>query len=485
MPIAIHLWNKRQGTTVKMGSLRWLEASASRRWSRVKLNEVWLLLLRCFVLLLLAAALAQPVLVRPPQKPDAQKAVYIGQELLYTSTARQQIQPTIAALLQRGYRLYSYAPGFAAIPQEQWQQISSSTQDSVIYSPANYWGLLPALAEKHKQPQDSIWLFTSDQQRYFAGARPVAVPANIRWLPVASGAAALWLQAAVQTAPDSLLLLIGEGSREGITYSRQFIGTATKEITLHGQTLELQWLRDTLQATFPGNSSSNVRVQTEPLYIALLADEAQQPELRYLQAALSAISRYTRFPIQITTEQDTAADWVFWLKDGEVPPQLQQQVAQNGLNLWVQPTAKPTAINTYMATAGEDVPVHQLRGAAGNEDQHILWATRNGGALLTVQPSGSGHIYRFRSGFSPALSGLGQSAQLPELLLPLLFPQPEAGGQDVRALDEQQLKPALQPVTATAEAPEARRISLVPWLVSAAFILFLTERILARRRATI
>ena len=61
IPIAIHLWNKRQGKTVKVGSLRWLEASASNRWSSIRLSNFWLLVLRCLILILLAVALAQPV----------------------------------------------------------------------------------------------------------------------------------------------------------------------------------------------------------------------------------------------------------------------------------------------------------------------------------------------------------------------------------------------------------------------------------------
>lgn len=468
-----------------MGSLRWLEASASKRWSSIKLNEIGLLLLRCLLLLLLVVALAQPVLVRPPKKPENQKAIYIGQELLYNSTARQQIKPTIDSLLLRGYGLYSYSPGFAAIPQEQWKKISSSTKGSVIYSSTNYWALLPALEEKYQQPQDSIWLFTSDQQRYFAGARPPALPANIRWIPVASEASAIWLQATVQTTPDSLLLVIGKGTREGITYSHHAIAVATKNIPINSQNLELQLLSDTLQATFPDKSSSKLRVQTEPLYIAILADEAQQPEVRYLQAALGAISSYTRFPIHITTKQDTVADWVFWLQGGEVPSQLQQKVAQNGLHLWVQPTTRPTAVNTKMAITGENVAVHQLSSATINELQQTLWTTQTGEALLTVQLVGSGHIYRFRSGFGLGWSDIGKSALLPDLLLPLLFPQQEASLQDVRAIDDKQLKPAQKPVTTTAEVPEARRISLLPWLVLATFVLFLVERIIAGRRATV
>ncbi|WP_162051411.1 BatA domain-containing protein [Pontibacter pamirensis] len=484
IPIAIHLWNKRQGKTVKMGSLRWLEASASNRWSSIKLHDVGLLLLRCLILLLLAVALAQPVITRPPQTPESQKAVYVGQELLHTSATRQQLQPTIDSLLQRGYRLHTYTPDFAAISQEQWQQLST-TADSAIQHSANYWDLLAALGERHQQPQDSIWLFTSDQQRHFAGTRPDGIPENIRWIPVASEATATWLQAAVQTSPDSLLLFIGNGTRDGITYNRYYTPAAAQSITVNNQQLQLQRQADTLQAIFPDKSISKVEVQTEPLQIAILADEAQQPEVRYLQAAISAISSYTELPIHITSAQDTAVEWVFWLRSDEVPPLLQEQVAEQGLKLWVQPDTEFSAIKASMATAGEEVAVHQLSSITGNNAQQAIWSTQSGEALLTVQSVGKGHLYRFRSGFSPDRSSLGQSAQLPELLLPLLFPQQEAAMYDVRALDEQQLMPAQKVAVFAPEAPEGQRISLLPWLVLAAFVLFLIERVIAGRRAIV
>jgi hypothetical protein len=485
IPIAIHLWNKRQGKTVKMGSLRWLEASASKRWSSIKLTDAGLLLLRCLILILLAVALAQPVLVQPPKTPVGKKVIYIGEELLYPFQARQKLKPTIDSLLQQGYQLYTYAPGFAPVPQESWQQLSNSSRDSVIYSSANYWSLLPALAENHKQPQDSVWLFTSDQQRYFAGARPAALPDNICWIPVASEATAIWLQAAVQTSPDSLLLLLGNGSRDGISYSRHPIPSASKSITVNNQQLELQRKADTLQVIYPNKTTGSIYIQTEPLQVALLAEEAQQPELRYLQAAISAISSFTEFPIQLTTAQDAAADWVFWLRSEEVPPQLMQQVAQQGLHLWIQPATAPTAIKTYMASNGEKVAVHQLMKSAPSDAQQPIWTTSSGEALLTVEALGKGSLYHFRSGFGSTWSDLGQSMQLPELLLPLLFPQQHVGIYDVRALDEQQLKPLLKPAAAAPEIPEAHRIYMLPWVVLAVFVLFVLERIIAVRRAKV
>jgi hypothetical protein len=46
VPVAIHLWNRRPGREVAVGSLRWLTAGANRRLRNLKPEQLWLLLLR-------------------------------------------------------------------------------------------------------------------------------------------------------------------------------------------------------------------------------------------------------------------------------------------------------------------------------------------------------------------------------------------------------------------------------------------------------
>lgn len=466
---------------MKVGSLRWLEASASQRWSSIKLHDVWLLLLRCFILILLAVALAQPVWVHQP-KAQGQKAVYVGQELLYNS-AREVVQPMVNSLLLRGYSLHTFTAGFPQIPQEAWQQLKNRTQDSTFSSHSNYWSLLPALATKYENPQDSVWLFTSDQQQHFAGTRPEALPENIRWLPIATTATADWLQAAVQTSPDSLLLLVGHSTREGNRYSRYHTSASARSIALPDkQQLRLQLTGDSLQASI-GNSTSHVKVQTEPLQVSILASKAQQEEVPYLKAALQAIGSYTGQPISIIA--DTAkGDWVFWLQQTELPQSIKQRVPQ-GLQVWVQPGAESSTQKASMALAdGSQAAVKQVSfGGDEAAGATALWATTGGEQLLSAAQIGKGMVYTFRSGFSPAWSELSQGGALPELLLPLLFQSPKATQHDLRAVDEQQLMPPVRTSVVAAVAPEAQRESLLKWVVLAAFVLFLIERFIAGRRS--
>lgn len=470
---------------MKVGSLRWLEASASRRWSSIKLSDVWLLVLRCLILILLAVALAIPVWEKAPSAQAARKAVFISPELLH-SRALANIKPTVNALLQRGYTLHRYTPGFAAIPAEEWETLSSTLVDSVQGN-GDHWALLPALAQRYPLAQDSVWLFTSDQQRHFAGT-PAPLQENIQWIPVALEQTNNWLQAAYATFPDSLLLITGHSTRQGTTYQQTRIAASVPAITLAGEQVKLTAQQGKLVAQWDDNTAQQVPLNSQPLRIGIAHDEAQLKEVRYLQAALQAISRYTGIPLETRVipadaAPDSSANWLFWLASEEVPTSWLEQIQEQGTNLWVQPAAEPEASTAYLTNHGEKIRLLQLAPSNAIQTATAVWHTSAGEPLLMVRLTGKGLVYTFRSGFSPAWSQLGQSAQLPELLLPLLLPGKVSSIYDARALEEAQLKPGIQ-AAKTKETLEEQQIQLLPWLVLAAFLLFLAERLITQKRAT-
>jgi len=60
VPIALHLWHRRGGRPVRIGSIRLLVGAPPATRASWRLQDPWLLLVRCAVLALLAAALAHP-----------------------------------------------------------------------------------------------------------------------------------------------------------------------------------------------------------------------------------------------------------------------------------------------------------------------------------------------------------------------------------------------------------------------------------------
>jgi hypothetical protein len=60
IPIVIHLLNRRKATVVQWGAMRFLEEAMASQNRRIRIEEIILLALRCFLLALLALALARP-----------------------------------------------------------------------------------------------------------------------------------------------------------------------------------------------------------------------------------------------------------------------------------------------------------------------------------------------------------------------------------------------------------------------------------------
>ncbi|MFO7720744.1 MAG: BatA domain-containing protein, partial [Gillisia sp.] len=62
VPLAIHLWSKKEGRTIKIGSIQLLKQSDPKKSSSIKLNELWLLILRLLVISILVLILTTPQL---------------------------------------------------------------------------------------------------------------------------------------------------------------------------------------------------------------------------------------------------------------------------------------------------------------------------------------------------------------------------------------------------------------------------------------
>ncbi len=100
VPLAIHLWNRRPGREVAVGSLRWLAAGANRRLRNLRLEQVGLLLLRAALLAVLALAVAGLAWRQP--LPASRGQVLVSPALAGTGTLAA-VRPTLDSLRRRGY----------------------------------------------------------------------------------------------------------------------------------------------------------------------------------------------------------------------------------------------------------------------------------------------------------------------------------------------------------------------------------------------
>jgi hypothetical protein len=502
VPLAIHLWNRRPGREVAVGSLRWLAAGANRRLRNLRLEQVWLLLLRAALLAGLALALAGPQWRQP--QPAGRGQVLVSRELADGSRLAA-VRPTLDSLRRRGYALRWLAAGLPAITPAEWQADSLGHNNLASSSlPDNLaWARIQQAADSFAgQPLVAV---TPAALRAFSGPHP-ALPASLTWQTIPARTASSWLQAAAAS-PDSLRLLLGQSDEKQTTFRVVRVARPQSGGTL--TVAGLPPLRYEMVAGQPqlrpvaadsARPQPAVSVHTGPLRVVLYTSAGATQEARYLRAALQAAAVGLPAPLALTvssTEPDptSAPDWLFWLSDRPVPATWRAQVPR-GLHLWQEAAGAGLPDTTTLATAetAGDAPIRILRRSrlalpAGN---YPRWADGEGRAVLAETRQGKGASYQLATRLVSLWSALAESPALPALLLDLLATTPQLGtDSSLTAHDQRRLDPAQLPTRPAQLAgssvvlPVAYRFTdLRPWLVLFVALLFGLERWLAQQRAS-
>ena len=160
IPIAIHLWSKKEAKTVKIGSIQLLQVSDSKQSSRLHLNELLLLVLRMLIVAILVLLMAEP---HVKQKVKSSSITYLVEPSLLQHKALKKYVDSIpekVRLLQSGLPTYT------------------ANTDSSLNTPISYWALNREIAEL---PSDSIVIFTKAYLTHFKGKRPETY-SHIHWI---------------------------------------------------------------------------------------------------------------------------------------------------------------------------------------------------------------------------------------------------------------------------------------------------------------
>ena len=504
VPLAIHLWNRRPGREVAVGSLRWLAAGANRRLRNLRLEQLWLLLLRVALLAVLAAAVAGPAW-RQPQPPGR------GQVLVSPELAGQgvltAVRPRIDSLRRRGYALRWLSRGLPLVPAAAWRAdslsqprpaTSSAVANDTFFYEQRIWQAADTFAG---QP---LYVLTSDRLAAMQGThRPL--PPGITWqtLPILTESS--WLQDAAATG-DSLHLLIGHSNERQTTFRKARVVQPQLNQLLAGSGLPA--LRYTLTkshqpqiqtlvaGTDSSQASAGVPVHSAALRVWVYTSPGYAADVRYLRAALRAasIGLPVRFSLTVaSTLPDTvyAPEWLFWLSRTPVPPVWLGSV-RRGLHLWQAPPGLGTTDTTLLVAPGlaDEIPptIWRRTDLSAPNGTTILWADAQGRPVLTRRALGQGAIYQASTRLNSEWNTLPDNPTLPALLLDVLQPTPTGPAlarllaHDQRRLDITQLPTARRGAAGTVP-PAFRLLDLRPWLVLLAGALLALERWLASRRS--
>ncbi len=443
VPVLIHLWNIRPGKVLQVGSIALLKEEGKQQSRRLQLTDLLLLLLRCLMIILLALLLAKPVW---RQRPAVKEKGWVLVEKDRAPETYQQFQPQIDSLLQAGYTLHYFAPGFEQVSRSSaLEAAANDAADSTLFS---YWALLSALQQQRKGNYP-VFLFTTNYLHRFNGPRPV-IDTSIHWFAYTpADSVSTWQADAYTTASGKIRV---------------------KQVTSRPRGTAYSFEEPSVAAAPPADTTS--------LRITIFADSYTQ-DARYLKAAITAIQQYTQRRMQVTMVSQQAAlpaetDWLYWLSTRPLPEQT------NARFIWQYQSGKVvTAPSHIIAGAFSPLPLYKRVLPQDTATVTPLWRDGWGQPLLSRQQQGSTTIYNFAGRLDPAWNELPWSADFPARLLQLIFPARDTFVKDKRIIAAAQLQPDLHPqrsmapITATAIN---RDLTLICWLGLMA--LFLAERIL-------
>lgn len=167
IPVAIHLLSRKEGKTIRIGSIRFLAETATSKFSSIRLNEVALLAVRSLLIILIVLFLAS-LLISTTNSQGAQKWIVIEKRL----ENNEQIKTLLDSLQKNDYEVHSLSSGFP-LPED----------DTVNEAP-DYYALSEELSQKENVQAIVI---ASNSISGFKGKR-ISIPQNITWIsyPISS-----------------------------------------------------------------------------------------------------------------------------------------------------------------------------------------------------------------------------------------------------------------------------------------------------------
>tara|TARA_R110000737_G_scaffold115282_1_gene148123 strand:- start:1376 stop:2671 length:1296 start_codon:yes stop_codon:yes gene_type:complete len=297
VPIAIHLWSKKEAKTIKIGSIQLLSESTSKQSSSIQLNEFWLLILRMFIVGLLSIILAKP---QWNSKVENSSLTYIVELELSQNQDFMARLDSLAdgqeiRLLERDFPIWEYG-----------SMIEKTTEVM------DYWSLA---SEMNVLKTDSIVVFTKGYRKDLIGSRPETTH-NIKWIVV---------DATQKVEKPLLAYKRGENLKLYSSVSNSIqTEISNKNISL-GSEYVLNSVADSLTVVH-GDSSSKVPVILQkPIEVSLYYSESLVKDKSYLEAAFATLSQFLDREIIVDSKLYTLVteteptDLTVWLSEKSMP----------------------------------------------------------------------------------------------------------------------------------------------------------------------
>jgi len=283
VPLAIHLWSKKEANTIKIGSIRLLDESNSRQSSSIQLNEWLLLLLRMLIIALIVLLMAGP---QWRTKGNQKQITYIVE----ASIANEASISSVLDSLQEDSPVFLLKNGFP-----EWEDDADYQSDK---EQPNYWQLVQKMDSLRS---DSIVVFTKALVKGVKSMRP-NTQKKIHWV----------VMELEETQDRPLLAFNRESGVELITTSSN--GRTTK---IYKKVLDEGFNISNDSLRLLSEEPQTVPLKTlDTLQINLYVEEGFEREGKYIEASFSALSTFLKREIVIHKEDEPTnnqADLNIWL----------------------------------------------------------------------------------------------------------------------------------------------------------------------------
>ncbi len=288
VPIAIHLWSKREGRTILIGSIQLLRRSDSKQSSNLRPNELFLFLLRMSLVSLLILIMAGPQIDRYKERVPI--IFLIEPSLLIDGGVLKLLDS-----LEMGDNIRLLSQDFP-----EWE--GSVTVDTPKAVP-NYWQLARHMPDL---PADSVVVLTTGLLSGIKGMRP-QIPKNVNWIVLGSkGHTDIPVEAMWKGDSINIRILNGDGRTLSFTKNRFPLNDGRVQMDSSGDSI-----------TFKDGNTIPLK-RSAPVRILIRKVDSLNMDTAYLKASFAALATYLQreFSVSEVGSTDTLDmadfDLVIW-----------------------------------------------------------------------------------------------------------------------------------------------------------------------------
>ncbi len=464
VPVLIHLWNIRRGKLLMVGSTLLMSVATRKSASSLRISQWLLLLLRCLLIIVLSLLLAGPQW-RTGIAAPAKGWVLIEKQ--HAAGILKQFAGGIDSLKKVGFETRQFAPGFEFFTANDTVAIMTGSG----LQRHSYWSLINQLDDQ-LPAGFPVYLFTGDKLVDLA-----ITPADTNHLVHYPNPSAEMLM------PRPVVSI--QLHWETIDTPPIADTAIVRSRKLAGGNIEATYLRSDANGNYfiKTSAASANGADTGTTRIAVYHDPTYTDDVRYLEAALNAISAFGKYNMEIIVTGNVksipdAPDWLFWLSE-------QEPVVNNAQHLFRYMPGKAERQHSWIRMQDGPAPENavssfRIINAAVPNSSTTIWEDGYGNPILTS--GGNVHYtYHFYSRFSPAWSDLTWHPSFPQIIMKLIFSdQPEK----LFPYDQRRFSKAESMPEQVSQTPKQNKAAFaivdldkLCWLL--AFLLFAIERILS------